>query len=135
MVKFVIKGYRAACQMFGLQPIESNLPLLYIKNVLSFSRKLTRAIVTAAGCSWSINVYSKMWLHVAEFSSLNKTLSTWTVVFILFTLFFFSYDTKKENLFDNQQLLKLVIIFFILVIFKFDSVVMHSGEIIEASLL
>lgn len=28
MVKFVIKGYRAACQMFGLQPIESNLPLL-----------------------------------------------------------------------------------------------------------
>lgn len=50
-MKFVIKGYRAACQMFGLQPIESNLPLLYIKNVLSFSRKLTRAIVTAAGCS------------------------------------------------------------------------------------
>lgn len=28
MVKIVIKGYRAACQMFGLQPIESNLPLL-----------------------------------------------------------------------------------------------------------
>ena len=76
-----------------------------------------------------------MWLHVAEFSSLNKTLSTRTVVFILFTLFFFSYDTKKENLFANQQLLKLVIIFFILETFKFDSVVMYSGEIIEASLL
>ena len=27
-MKFVIKGYRAACQMFGLQPRESNLSLL-----------------------------------------------------------------------------------------------------------
>lgn len=65
-MKFVIKGYRAACQMFGLQPRESNLSLLshfsvrslrselqymYVKNVLSLSRKLTRAIVTAAGFS------------------------------------------------------------------------------------
>ena len=73
-----------------------------------------------------------MWLHVAEFSSLNKTLNS--SINIVHTVFF-SYDTKKENLFANQQLLKLVIIFFILVIFNFDSVVMHSGEIIEASLL
>ena len=111
---------------------------MYIKNVLSFSSKLTRAIVAAAGFSSSINGYSKMWPHVAEFSSFNKTLFTWTVVYILFSLFFFFYiscGTKKDNLFDSQQLLKLVIIFFILETFKFDSVVMHSGEIIEASLL
>ena len=34
---------------------------------------------------------------------------------------YISYGSDKENLFDSQELLKLVIIFYILIIFKFDS--------------
>ena len=45
------------------------------------------------------------------------------------------YDTDKENLFDNQELLKLVIISFILVTSTFDSWVILWGEIRSQSLL
>ena len=45
------------------------------------------------------------------------------------------YDTDKENLFDNQELLKLVIISFILVTSTFDSWVILWGEIRCQSLL
>lgn len=39
-MKFVIKGYRAACQMFGLQPRESNLSLLSHFSVRSLRSEL-----------------------------------------------------------------------------------------------
>ena len=44
------------------------------------------------------------------------------------------YDTDKENLFDNQELLKLVIISFILVTSTFNSWVILWGEIRSQSL-
>ena len=34
---------------------------------------------------------------------------------------YISHGSDKENLLDSQELLKLVIIFYILIIFKFDS--------------
>ena len=34
---------------------------------------------------------------------------------------YISHGSDMENLFDSQELLKLVIIFYILIIFKFDS--------------
>ena len=34
---------------------------------------------------------------------------------------YISHGSDKENLFDSQELLKLVIIFYILITFKFDS--------------
>ena len=44
-----------------------------------------------------------------------------TSIQILNTVFFiFSYGTDMENLFDNQELIKLVIISFIPVAFSFD---------------
>ena len=46
--------------------------------------------------------------------------------------FCFSYGAEKESLFDNQELLNVVIIFSILITFSFDSRV-KCKEKIEAS--
>ena len=59
-----------------------------------------------------------------------------TLVFIFSTLVsYIPYDTDKENLLDNQELLKLMIISFILVTSTFDSWVILWGEIRSQSLL
>ena len=49
--------------------------------------------------------------------------------------FYISSGTDKENLFDNQELPKLVIISFILMTFTYDSRVILWGEIRSQSLL
>ena len=55
---------------------------------------------------------------------------------ILHTVSFYnSSGTDKENLFDNQELPKLVIISFILMTFTYDSRVILWGEIRSQSLL
>ena len=49
--------------------------------------------------------------------------------------FFFTFDvTNKENLFDNQEFLRLAIISYILMTFTFDSSVTVYGEIRSQSL-
>ena len=58
------------------------------------------------------------------------TLNIPTSVGIFFSLFSVdSYDNNEENLFNNQELLYLGIIFFILVTVVFDLVAILLGEI------
>ena len=69
------------------------------------------------------------------FDSGKKTLALASCLLIfsrLLSLLYFSYDTEKESLFDNQELLNVVIISSILITFSFDSRV-KCKEKIEAS--
>ena len=61
------------------------------------------------------------------------TLTSVCIFSILFSIHFLGAD--KENLFNNQELLQLVIIFCILVTSMCDSVVIQQGEIRCLSLL
>lgn len=56
-----------------------------------------------------------------------------TQTFILHCSLNSSYGTDRENFFDDQELLKLVISSCFLVTFTFDSRVLLFGEILEAS--
>ena len=56
-------------------------------------------------------------------------------MYILHTHLFIYKAVDKENLFNNQELLKLVIISFILMILIFYSLVILQGEIKGQSLL
>ena len=63
---------------------------------------------------------------LGHFSSLHPNISMHILHTVLYT---FSKVLDKENLFNNQELLQLVIISFILSILSCDSVVISYGEI------
>ena len=58
--------------------------------------------------------------------NLDNTLISVCIFFIMFL--YISYGADKENLFNNQELLLLVVISFILVPLIFDSGVILQGE-------
>ena len=65
---------------------------------------------------------------VAIFPPLNLLHSSVSIHILYTVLFYVSYVTEKENLFSNWELLKLVIISFVLVTYTFDSRVTLYGE-------
>ena len=89
-------------------------------------------------CSWCLNAASQMALQLVRCSQwCKKCIKSWTLYTLIsaciFSILFFTYllRTDKENLFDNQELPKLVIVSFILMALVFDSRVIMWGEIVR----
>ena len=79
--------------------------------------------------------FSNYRIYVQFYLCLNSLLPNIDIDILHTVSFYNSSGTHKENLFDNQELPKLVIISFILITFTYDSRVILWGEIRSQSLV